>query len=127
MKVFIGACAALILVIALVIFAAFYVSDAMDELDKKAENMPIAITNEEETDIARKHAESIRAYWNDHSFAVNLCISQRESEYIELAVSKMFAALDSGDGASYAEALATFRHYVGHLKEEEEFSARNIL
>ena len=127
MKIFIVACAALILVIGVVISSAFYVYGPMDHLDSGAAQMPASIESAEDAELAAHLVGEAEEYWSDRSFAVSLSLSHKETEYIDLAISRLRAALDADDSGAYSEALSSFRHYVKRLRDEEKLSAENIL
>ena len=127
MKVFIASCVVLLLVIGTVVMSAFYVYETMDRLDADAADMPASLDSAEDIEKAGRIIRGAEEYWAGRSFSVSLSLSHKETEYIELAIGRIRAALDAEDSGSYAEALSSFRHYVRRLRDEEKLSAENML
>ena len=126
MKVFISACAALLLSVALVVVSTVYTGNFTDELMSLSEKLPETADEKDSGEILGV-LDKMMEVWQSRKFGVSLSVGHRELGEIEAAILTVEAAVRSGSDGNYAAAIVNLSQKIGNLAESEKLSLDGIL
>lgn len=127
MKIFISACAALLLTFTLVISTSVTTKHIIDDMNREinaSENLDSDNAISDNADYALRKADEI---WNEHRFLLCLSISRKEADDIEISIKSTQAALESGNIGLYKVYLTALSEKLSKLAESETLSFEGIL
>ncbi len=129
MKEFIGAVAALLLCLSVVIFSYFYTAHSIDGMRKSLEELPLTIDEDVDKNTSERYlgcvSESIEIL-DKRMGKLSLFISHKELDELNSMMSAVISAIESRDSGHYAASVSTLRERLEKLADSEGISLSAI-
>lgn len=129
MKEFIGAVAALLLCLSVVIFSYFYTAHSIDGMRKSLEELPLTIDEDADKNTSERYlgcvSESIEIL-DKRMGKLSLFISHKELDELNSMMSAVISAIESRDSGHYAASVSSLRERLEKLSDSEGISLSAI-
>lgn len=129
MKEFIGAAAALLLCLSVVIFSYFYTAHSIDGMRKSLEELPLTIDEDADKNTSERYlgcvSESIEIL-DKRMGKLSLFISHKELDELNSMMSAVISAIESRDSGHYAASVSSLRERLEKLADSEGISLSAI-
>lgn len=129
MKEFIGAVAALLLCLSVVIFSYFYTAHSIDGMRKSLEELPLTIDEDVDKNTSERYlgcvSESIEIL-DKRMGKLSLFISHKELDELNSMMSAVISAIESRDSGHYAASVSSLRERLEKLADSEGISLSAI-
>ncbi|MBQ8523748.1 MAG: DUF4363 family protein [Clostridia bacterium] len=129
MKEFIGAVAALLLCLSVVIFSYFYTANSIDGMRKSLEELPLTIDEDVDKNTSERYlgcvSDSIEIL-DKRMGKLSLFISHKELDELNSMMSAVISAIESRDSGHYAASVSSLRERLEKLADSEGISLSAI-
>ena len=129
MKEFIGAVAALLLCLSVVIFSYFYTAHSIDGMRKSLEELPLTIDEDVDKNTSERYlgcvSESIEIL-DKRMGKLSLFISHKELDELNSMMFAVISAIESRDSGHYAASVSSLRERLEKLADSEGISLSAI-
>ena len=129
MKEFIGAVAALLLCLSVVIFSYFYTANSIDGMRKSLEELPLTRDEDVDKNTSERYlgcvSDSIEIL-DKRMGKLSLFISHKELDELNSMMSAVISAIESRDSGHYAASVSSLRERLEKLADSEGISLSAI-